>query len=72
MPHASNPAAVAIGPDRGVFESDAAPGSLALVVYVNGVRRARVELASDGDRDEAIVFLWKLLTQHDRHLRLVD
>lgn len=58
-------------PERGVFEADAAPGCIAFVVLVDGVRRARVELLGE-DREDAIAFLFRLLTKHDRHLRLVD
>jgi hypothetical protein len=57
--------------ERGVFETDAAPGYRAFVLYVAGERQARVEVQA-GVAGEAITFLWRLLCARDRHLRLVD
>ena len=57
--------------ERGVFETDAAPGNRAFVLYVEGERQARVEVMASGAH-EAVTFLWTLLCSRDRHLRLVD
>ena len=57
--------------ERGVFETDAAPGNRAFVLYVEGVRQARVEVLA-GVAGDAITFLWRLLCARDRHLRLMD
>ncbi len=57
-------------PDRGIFESDAAPGHRAWVVYVAGIRRVRLEVPDD-EKDWALMSLWSYLCRHDRHLKLL-
>ena len=59
-------------PHRGIFESDAAPGCSAHVLYVGGRRVARVEISDPETREEVITFLWRLLCARDRHLSLVE
>lgn len=58
--------------ERGVYESDAAPGCKAFVLYLDGERKVRIELSCAGAECEAITFLWRLLCARDPHLRLVD